>query len=178
MTKYNSEFKINVVSRYLIGDISYKDLCALYGISNPSNARKWVQRARIHGLKSLQVRRTKANYSQNFKVAVVEYRRINQVSLSQTAAHFGINLSQVRSWNRIFEEQGVVGLRPRQKGRPSMTKHKKTNVQKHLEPTQEEKYKQEILKLKQELHEAELDRDILKTLATLTKNSKKHYPQR
>ncbi|KIS02564.1 hypothetical protein WDC_1886 [Paucilactobacillus wasatchensis] len=59
-----------------------------------------------------------------------------------------------------------------------MTKHKKTNVQKYLEQTQKEKYKQEILKLKQELHEAELDRDILKTLATLTKNSKKHYPQR
>lgn len=178
MTKYSSEFKINVVSRYLTGDISYKDLCALYGISSISTAEKWVQRAGIHGLKSLKVHRTKTNYNQNFKIAVVEYRRTNPVSLSQTAAHFGINLSQVSSWNKIFKEQGVVGLRPRQKGRLPMTKHKKTNVQKYLEPTQKEKYEQEILKLKQELHEAELDRDILKTLATLTKNSKKHYPQR
>lgn len=178
MTKYSSEFKIKVVSRYLTGDIGYKDLCDLYGIPSLSTARTWVQRARIHGLRSLKVLRTKANYDQNFKMAVIEYRRTNQVSLAQTAAHFGINLSQVSSWNRIFEEQGVAGLRPRQKGRPRMTKHKMTNVQKHLKPTQEEKYKQEILRLKQELHEAELDRDILKTLAALTKNSKKHYPQK
>ncbi|MDM7530688.1 transposase, partial [Lacticaseibacillus paracasei] len=67
--------------------------------------------------------------------------------------------------------QGVTGLRAQRKGRPPMGKHKQI---KKLEPTQEEKYKQEILELKSKLHKAELDRDILKALATLTKNSPKH----
>ena len=35
--------------------------------------------------------------------------------------------------------------------------------------TKEEKYKQQITELRRQLHEAELDRDILKTLATITK---------
>lgn len=55
-----------------------------------------------------------------------------------------------------------------------MGKHKPIKPIKKLEPTQEEKYKQEIPELKSKLHEAELDRDILKALATLTKNSPKH----
>jgi transposase len=46
-----------------------------------------------------------------------------------------------------------------------------------LEPTQEQQYKQEIMELKHQLHETELDRDILKALATLTKNSTKRSPR-
>ncbi|KRK97051.1 hypothetical protein FD04_GL001911 [Secundilactobacillus odoratitofui DSM 19909 = JCM 15043] len=72
----------------------------------------------------------------------------------------------------------MAGLCVKRKGRPTMGKHKKTKPIKHLEPTQEEKYKQEILELKSKLHDAELDRDILKALANLTKKSSKHSPRK
>jgi transposase len=174
MTKYSSEFKVRFVSRYLEGGISYRDLCAEFGISFTENIRSWVNQARVHGIESLNVKHTKSDYSQAFKISVVEYVHTHQTSRAQTAAHFGISPSQVISWDRIVREQGVAGLRAKRKGRPAMGKHKKIKPIKRLEPTQEEKYKQEILELKGKLHEAELDRDILKALATLTKNSPKH----
>jgi transposase len=122
----------------------------------------------------LKVKHNKATYSQTFKITVVEYVHTHQVSRVQAAAHFGISPSQVNSWIRIVKDQGVTGLRAQRKGRPPMGKHKQIKPIKKLEPTQEEKYKQEILELKSKLHEAELDRDILKALATQTKNSPKH----
>lgn len=105
---------------------------------------------------------------------MVEYVHTHQVSRTQTLTHFGISPSQVTSENRIVREQGVAGLCVKHKVRSTMVKHKKTKPIKHLESTQEKKYKQEILELKSKLREVELDRDILKELATLTKNLLKH----
>ncbi|KRK36467.1 helix-turn-helix domain-containing protein [Loigolactobacillus bifermentans] len=178
MTKYSSEFKVRFVSRYLEGGISYRNLCTEFGIPCTGIVKTWVSQAKMHGIESLKVKHTSVDYSQTFKIAVVEYVHTHQVSCAQTAAHFGISPSQVNSWNRIVRERGVTGLRAKHKGRPAMGKHKKTRPIKRLEPTQEEKYKQEILELKSKLHEAELDRDILKALATLMKNSPKRSPRK
>ncbi|BDZ30466.1 hypothetical protein [Lactiplantibacillus brownii] len=55
-----------------------------------------------------------------------------------------------------------------------MSKHKNQNRSpKRLTATKEEKYKQQITELKRQLHDAELDRDILKTLATITRKQPK-----
>lgn len=179
MTKYSSDFKAKVVNRYLKGDISYNALCTMFKIPDARPVRDWVKRAEIHGLNSLKVTHIRKEYTQDFKLAVVEYVHTHQVSRAQTAAHFGISASQVNSWDRIIRKQGVAGLRPTHKGGPSaMGKHKRIKPIKRLKPTQEEKYKQEILELKQRLHEAELDRDILKTLAILTKKSPKSSPRK
>lgn len=178
MTKYSSEFKVRFVSKYLEGGISYNDLCTEFGIPHAGFVKTWVNQARAHGIDSLKVKHTRTDYSQIFKISVVEYVRTHQVSRAQTATHFGISPSEVNSWYRIVRDQGVAGLRSKSKGRPAMGKHKKIKPIKKLEPTQEEKYQQEILELKSKLHEAELDRDILKALATLTKNSPKHFQQK
>lgn len=163
-----------MVSEYLKGGIGYRELSVRYGISSRANIRTWVNQARTHGIESLKVKHNKVTYSQTFKITVVEYVHTHQVSRVQASAHFGISPSQVNSWIRIVKDQGVTGLRAHRKGRPPMGKHKQIKPIKKLEPTQEEKYKQEILELKSKLHESELDRDILKALATLTKNSPKH----
>ncbi|KRK85701.1 ISPsy8, transposase OrfA [Lentilactobacillus sunkii DSM 19904] len=171
MTKYSSKFKIKVVSRYFKGDIGYHDLCKQYHTSYGC-ARVWVQQAREQGIQSLEVKRSRATYSQSFKLAVIEYVRTHQISRAQAAAHFGISSSQVYAWNQIVDEQGVAGLRSKKRGKQT-TNRKYNKSIKHLQPNQEEKYQQEILELKQRLHKAELDRDILKALATLTKKARK-----
>lgn len=89
----------------------------------------------------------------------------------------------ISSWNRVVRNQGVAGLRPKPKGRHTTTakrRNKKTGTKifKTIEPTQEEKYQQEILELKTKLHYAEMDRDILKTLAAMTKQSQTHSTQK
>lgn len=62
MTKYSSQFKVKVVSRYLKGDIGYRELCKQYKVPSTSVVRAWVQRAQEHGPQSLAVRHTKATY--------------------------------------------------------------------------------------------------------------------
>ncbi|WP_461215725.1 transposase [Lacticaseibacillus sp. GG6-2] len=178
MTKYSSKFKIEVVSAYLKGGIGYDKLCVRFEIPSTKTIRTWVTQAQAHGIGSLAVKRTKTKYSQAFKITVLEYVHTHKTSEARTAAHFGISPGLVNSWNHIVREQGVVGLRAKRAGGPSMGKHKKIKSIKRLEPTQEEKYKQEILELKSKLHKAEMDRDILKVLATLTKNSSKHSPRK
>jgi len=106
---------------------------------------------------------------------VVDYIQTHEISRNQAAIHFGISSSQANSWMKIYQEQGVAGLRPKPRGRRStMSKHKNQNRSpKRLTATKEEKYKQQITELKRQLHNAELDRDILKTLATITRKQPK-----
>lgn len=172
MTKYSSKFKTRIVHEYLSGGISYKDLQGKYHIGNHASISAWVNQAQQHGMDSLVVKHKRQTYTQDFKLAVVDYIQTNEVSRTQAAAHFGISPSQTNSWMTIYRNQGVVGLRSQPRGRRStMSKHKSTK--KRLTPSKEEKYKQQITELKHQLHEAELDRDILKVLAAITKKQPK-----
>lgn len=175
MAKFNSEFKAKVVREYLNGGISFKNLRSKYHVNSNSVIQSWVHQVSAHGMDSLTVTHRIHSYSQDYKISVVDYIQTNEVSRNQAAAHFGISPSQASSWMAIYREQGVVGLRSKSRGRRStMSKHKNQGSTKNrLTPTKEERYKQEITELKQKLHEAELDRDILKTLAAITKKQPK-----
>lgn len=175
MTKYSSSFKIRLVKEYQTGVISIKGLAKKYHIPSDAQLHVWINQAEAHGLNSLKVKQNKYNYSQDFKLGVVNYVKTNEVSRMQTAAHFGISPSQVNSWVRKFQEMGAAGLRDRPRGRPSqLKKAKKKKVIKKLNPTKEEKYKEEIIQLKAQLHDTEMDRDILKVLTALRNNQSKH----
>lgn len=175
MTKYSSKFKAKLVNEYLEGGVSYKDLQRKYHIGNRTSIRVWVKQAQQNGMNSLVIKHRKRTYTQDFKLAVVDYIQTNEVSRNQAAAHFDISPSQTTSWMTIYRNQGVVGLRSKPRGRrATMSKHKNQgSTKKRLTPTKEEKYKQQITELKQQLHEAELDRDILKTLAAITRKQPK-----
>ncbi|MHA3065096.1 transposase [Lacticaseibacillus saniviri] len=177
MTKYSSELKIKVVSEYFRGRISQKELCRKYGIVYSQSVRNWFITAKQNGLAALKVKREKTKYTQKFKIDVVSYVQTHQLSFSQAAAHFNISQSQVYSWTKIVREEGIGGLRSTPKGKPAMSKKRKPiKPIKRRELTQEEKYQKEIRELKQKLFEAELDRDILKTLAALTEEKKNKKP--
>lgn len=171
MTKYTCEFKAKLVQEYWNGDVSYSDLMRKYNIPSMITIRKWVLQASVHGLSSLKAQHTKKVYSQDFKLYVVNYVKTHEVSQMTVAAHFGITFSRVTSWVNTFQKMGAAGLRKRPRGRPaSMTK----STNKKLKPSAEEKYKEEILKLKAQLQETEMERDILKALAAMRHNQRKH----
>lgn len=175
MSKYSSQFKTRVVREYFSGGISLKDLSAKYQIPSTGNILNWVKQVQAHGMGSLKVKHHKQTYSPDYKLSVVDYIQTNEVSRIQAAAHFGISASQANSWMTIYQKQGVMGLRSKPRGRrPIMSKHKSQgSTTKRLTPTKEEKYKQQITELRRQLHEAELDRDILKTLAAITRKQPK-----
>ncbi|WP_156639619.1 helix-turn-helix domain-containing protein [Lacticaseibacillus thailandensis] len=71
MTKYSSDFKARVVSQYLEGGISYRDICTEFGVPSKMTVQTWGNQARDHGIDTLKVKRTRIDYSQTFKIAVV-----------------------------------------------------------------------------------------------------------
>ncbi|WP_157060417.1 helix-turn-helix domain-containing protein, partial [Companilactobacillus futsaii] len=169
MTKYSSEFKVKLVNEYLEGQISILGLAKKYGIPSKSPIYNWVHQAETNGLNSLKNKRSHKEYSQDFKLSVIEYYKLHEISRLDTAIHFKISPSQVSSWIYIYNHYGVAGLRRRPRGRrPLMARRKKKT---HLSSSKEEKYKQEILDLKSKLHDTEMDRDILKALKALRENN-------
>jgi transposase len=128
-----------------------------------------VHEADANGLNSLKNKNSHKEYSQDFKLSLIEYYKLHEISRLDTAIHFKISPGQVSSWIYIYNHYGAAGLRRRPRGRrPLMAKRKKKT---HLSSSEEEKYKQEILDLKSKLHDTEMDRDILKALKALRKNN-------
>ena len=179
MTKYSSVLKAKIVTEYQRGGISSNALAKKYNIYDGSQVRRWARQAEADGLMSIKVKHTKRTYTQQFKLTVLDYVQTNGVTGEQAAQYFDIDRSQVYSWARIVREQGVAGLRPKSIGRPVTTSKRKNKrngekIFKTIEPTKEEEYQQEIYDLKTKLRKAEMDRDILKALAAMTKDSQTH----
>ncbi|WP_048001094.1 helix-turn-helix domain-containing protein [Lactiplantibacillus herbarum] len=174
MTKYSSIFKITVVQEYQLKAVSFKTLGQKYDI-DPAMIRKWFYLAEAQGLEALKIKKQYQKYSLDEKLAVVDYYQTHEEGLSKVAARFNLNPSQVTVWTRIFNEQGAVGLRPKRKGRPSTMPKKPVakNLYK-LTPTEKETLIAENMKLRAELHQAQMERDFLKKLRAVSKN--KHLP--
>ncbi|CAH1706599.1 protein of unknown function [Lactobacillus delbrueckii subsp. delbrueckii] len=96
MTKYSSELKVQIASDYLYGRDSYNGLSQKHNIA-ASIIRTWVKAAELNGLESLKVKRTKREYSVDFKLDVVSYYLKSDVGRNMVAAKFNISPSQVYS---------------------------------------------------------------------------------
>ena len=111
MSRYSKEFKLKVVNDYFEGGGSLKYLTTKYGVSSYSLIQSWINTYEQDGEEGLTRRGTKTKYSGEFKLRVIQYRQVNQLSYKETANHFEINLgSTVASWQRIYSEQGFEGL--------------------------------------------------------------------
>ena len=108
MTRYSSELQI--ASDYLNGRGSYNGLSKKYNIT-PSLIRTWVKTAELNGLESLKVKRTKREYSVDFKLDVVSYYLKSDEGHNLVAAKFNISPSQVYSWTKKVQRGGPEALR-------------------------------------------------------------------
>lgn len=130
---YSTELKLEIVQRYLKGDIGLKQLANEYHISSKACIQKWLALYREHGEAGLCT--THGTYSGDFKVSVVEYMRNTGTSLCQTAAHFNIpSKESVSKWERIYYEEGKDALYEERRGRASKMGNRKprkakTNVE-------------------------------------------------
>lgn len=99
---------------------------------------------------------------------MVRYYLTNNQGQTEVAARFNINPSQVYSWTHKFNEEGIAGLKPNQKGRPrkmpKKTKHIKKRAQK-IELSEKEKYEEKILQQEAELERLRIENLILKKVA-------------
>ncbi|MDY0393181.1 transposase [Virgibacillus halophilus] len=129
MTKYNEEFKIKLVTEYLYGHLGYKSLAKKYNMPSSTPLRNWVSSYKVQGMEGLKRRKTKQEYSVQFKLDAVQFMLETGASYQETAVQFHLNNpSLIVRWLKAFRIQGIEGLNTKPKGRPSMSK--KTNKQK------------------------------------------------
>ena len=130
MSKYSSEFKLEVVKYYLENNIGYQTTANHFCLSF-TLVRKWVRKYKENGYAGL-MKNQKSSYGGDFKQNVVEYMHKNHLSCQETAIHFNLSGDCVVSkWERIYYEEGPQGLyierRGRSKNMSSKPKKKKLN---------------------------------------------------
>ncbi|NQD65959.1 transposase, partial [Bacillus haikouensis] len=132
MAKYNYEFKMKLVTEYLEGNIGYGSLTKKYNMGSQTTIREWVNVYKTQGMDGLKRSMTKKEYSVQFKLDTIQFILNTGASYLEAAVHFNLNNpSLIVRWMKEFHEQGVEGLNPKLKGRPSMSK--KPNKQKKKE---------------------------------------------
>ncbi|MGN4898663.1 IS3 family transposase [Bacillus cereus group sp. MYBK14-3] len=120
MTKFTADEKIQIVLRYLKGNESYREIGRAIGISN-TIILNWVNQYKQNGVEAFLKRCT--NYTQQFKLDVLNFMIENGMSLFETAAIFNIPApSTISVWKKQLETQGIDALQSKKKGRPSMKK--------------------------------------------------------
>ena len=179
MTKYSSELKVQIASDYLYGRDSYNGLSQKYNIA-ASIIRTWVKAAELNGLESLKVKRTKREYSVDFKLDVVSYYLKSDVGRNLVAAKFNISPSQVYSWTKKLQRGGPDALLPVKKGRPGKMpkkseKSKKAKRNKQTETlTDKQKYEAILQEKDAKIKELELELIIAKKVAARYSINKRH----
>ncbi|HDR8527810.1 IS3 family transposase [Bacillus thuringiensis] len=120
MAKFTADEKIQIVLRYLNGNESYREIGRSLGI-NDTIILNWVNQYKQNGLEAFLKRCT--NYTQQFKLDVLNFMIENGMSLFETAAIFNIPApSTISVWKKQLETQGIDALQSKKKGRPSMKK--------------------------------------------------------
>lgn len=113
--KYSTEFKLEIVQRYLEGDVSLKDVAKQYQV-NKADVQKWRSAYLEHGIEGLCT--VHGSYTGEFKVHVVEYMHNTGASIRQAAAYFNIpSHTTVSRWERIYYEEGKEALHKERRGR-------------------------------------------------------------
>ena len=117
MSKYLTEFKLEVVMFCIEGNYGYRYTAKHFNIPSASDVRKWVRRYKEHGVNGL-IKNANISYDGDFKKSVIEYMHTNHLSLQETAYHFNLaNNSIVGKWERIYYEKGPQALYLKQRGR-------------------------------------------------------------
>ena len=136
MAKYSEAFKLQIVQEYLDGPLGYKALARKYSLPDAAQLRQWVRSFKEFGLDGLKRKRKKTVYPFQFKVDVLHFMKETGASYSETTIAFGFNNpSLIANWKRAFQENGIEGLKPKQKGRPSMSKKQEKQSGKQAKPT-------------------------------------------
>lgn len=135
MSKYSSEFKLEVVKYYTEQHCGYRYTANNFNIPSKTTVKKWVNKYNKHGEKGL-LKNLKSSYSGEFKQNVVEYMHTNHLSAQETAIHFNLgSIDQAAKWERIYYEEGPQALYKERRGRKKnmSSKPRKKKLSKEIE---------------------------------------------
>lgn len=140
---YSAEFKKKVVTAYLNGEGSYRDLAIAYKIHADSTILKWVSQYNNHveltdsrtegAYDMVNIKGRKTTYEE--RISIVEYCIENQNNYAGAALKYQVSYQQVYQWVRKFKEKGIDGLqdnRGRTKPVDEMTELEKLRCENRL----------------------------------------------
>ena len=163
MSKYSTELKMKVVKAYLNNEGGCGFLAKKYGISNESIVRRWINAFNSQGYEGIKVSRKNNNYSFEFKQNIVKLYLTGEMSYQELANQFNINNPpMIARWVKEFREQGLDGLKPKKRGRPSNMTKKKLKSKQDVKKEYSEEEIDEIRRLKDENYWLQMEIDFLK----------------
>ncbi|MDB5806018.1 MAG: transposase family protein [Betaproteobacteria bacterium] len=117
MSKYDEQFKLNVVKQYLSCKAGAEALGQRHGLAK-SLVQRWVASYRQHGLAGLRKKSSQHNTAQ-FKLSVLKRMWKKEWSYTHTATWFDIRSeAEVGKWERQYHSGGLDALASRPRGRP------------------------------------------------------------
>ena len=146
MSKYSSEFKLQVVKYCIDGHHSKYDAAKEFNIPSPTPIMEWIRKYKEHGVEGL-IKQQKSSYSGEFKQNVIEYMHSNHLSATETAVHFRVQTPIVLKWERIYYEEGPQALYKEQRGRK---RNMSSKPRKKLSKENEEDLIEEVQRLRME----------------------------
>ena len=149
MPKYTKEFKEKIIQEYLSGKTGGSIKVANKYRIPKGTLENWIYKYRSGGFENLKAKQKKTKYTSEFKLSVIQYRQINNISYRETAEHFGLtNGAIICNWEKTYQEEGLSGLE-RKIGRPS--KEMKSTDNKHIKNTPiKESEREELERLREE----------------------------
>ncbi|WP_073997088.1 helix-turn-helix domain-containing protein [Anaerococcus urinomassiliensis] len=175
MTKYSTEFKMKLVKEYLEGKIGYRELAKKYNIPDKHTIRTWVNAYQSQGYDGLKVSRKNNSYTLEFKLNVVNLYLTGEMSYQSLSNNLKINNpSIIARWVNEYRKEGIEGLRPKKRGRPSKMaktpeKSKDIKLESTSQLTNEEdnslnkaQLKEKIKKLEEKNYWLQLENDAIK----------------
>lgn len=150
MTKFNLDTKLKAVQLYLAG-VGSTTVARQLGIRNDANVRMWIARYRKYGAKGLELRQPKYDYSGEFKLRVLNWKKQHKASYSQTALHFDLsNVGTIANWQKKFNQGGTQALFTRRGRAKHMTTNHNRQASKQLSELQRLKAENRALKVENE----------------------------
>lgn len=169
MTKYDFEFKKQIVDAYLRGEGGYTYLAEKYGVTNRRQVLNWVHNYERYGDKGLLRSRKQEKYSFEYKLQVVELYLSSELSYRELALSEGIkNSSLIAKWVNDFRIAGPEALRIKKKGRKKAldTPDKRTDIR-PSESTPPDTSAEHVKQLEDELLKLRIENAYLKELRRL-----------
>lgn len=166
---------------YLNGEGGYMFLSKKYNITNKSSIRIWVNSYIQFGAEGLRKKMKNNQYSSEFKLSVLKYRKLHELSYRETANHFNINNpSMLVNWQRKFDKEGLAGLENKKRGRPRKDMSDDKTIDKQYEKVNEhtpddplsESERQELKRLREENEYLRMSLEVEKKLQALVREKK------
>lgn len=114
---YSSEFKIEMVRKYINGEGSVTDLCARYGIPAHATLQKWIslynanRELRDYDPKrEVYMAEARRKTTVDERKEIVEYCINHERNYKDTASLYDVSYSQVYSWVKKYDANGEISL--------------------------------------------------------------------